>query len=256
MDFVATRRARVSDDAAEQVRRLVEEWGLQPGDRLPPERELAARLGVGRTSVREGLRVLELIGFVEVLPSRGVFLKEGAAGQLDRLVRSWLSAQRGPLLELVELREALETQVAGLAAERAEPRHWAALDGALTTMRDAENDADPDDFVAADNAFHDAIAGGAGNSLLRRALASVGREVGAYKLTTARLGREARHRALADHVIIAAALHERDVEAARAAMRRHIVVTPRDLGVLERPEPLTAEGGGAADRGARGGEGR
>ncbi len=84
--FAPVRRGRLSDDAADQIRNRVAEWGLKPGDRLPPERELAARLGVGRTSVREGLRTLELSGFIDVIPSKGVYLKEDAGGQIDRLV--------------------------------------------------------------------------------------------------------------------------------------------------------------------------
>lgn len=230
--LVAARRGRVSDDASERIRLLVEETGLRPGDRLPAERELAARLGVGRTSVREGLRMLELIGYVEVVPSKGVFLKEGAAGPFDGLVRSWLTAHQGSLRELVELREALETQAAALAAERRTDDDRWAVRRALARQREAAAVEDPDAFVAADNAFHDAIARATGNTLLRRTLASVGREVEVYKLTTARLGPEARERALADHERIATALEAADVEGARQAMRRHIVETPFAIGVL------------------------
>lgn len=245
--FVTTKRGRVSDDVAEQIRGLVDEWGLRPGERLPPERELASRLGVGRTSVREGLRTLDLIGFVEVLPSRGVFLKEGAAGPLDRLIRSWLSAHRGSLLELIELREALETQAAGLAAKRATGRDLLAMDQALDRMRAALAD-DADAFVAADTAFHDALARGTGNGLLRRALASVAREVEVYKLTTARLGTEARQHALDDHDALAACLRDGDSDGAREAMRRHIVRTPLDLGILEDPEMRGQGAGGHTKR--------
>jgi GntR family transcriptional regulator, transcriptional repressor for pyruvate dehydrogenase complex len=242
--LVTGRRGRVSDDAAEQIRRLVDEARLQPGDRLPPERELAARLGVGRTSIREGLRVLELTGYVAVVPSKGVFLKEGAAGPFDQLVRAWLLSNQGALRELVELREALETQAAVLAAERATDDDRWAVRRALSRQREATAVADPDAFVAADNAFHDAIARATGNALLRRALAAIAREVETYKLTTARLGPEARDRALADHDRIAAAIEAGDVAAARGAMRSHIVETPFAIGVLDAPA-TNAEGGEA-----------
>jgi len=240
--LVAGRRGRVSDDAAERIRRLVDDARLRPGDRLPPERELAARLGVGRTSDREGLRVLELMGYVEVVPSKGVFLKEGAAGPFAQLVRAWLVTNQRSLRDLVELREALETQAAALAAQHATDDDRWAVRRALSRQRDAGEADDPDGFVAADNAFHDAIARATGNALLRRALASIAREVETYKLTTARLGAEARRRALTDHERIAAAIEAADAEAARAAMRSHIVETPFAIGVLG--DPAANAGGG------------
>ncbi|MBA3414157.1 MAG: FadR family transcriptional regulator [Chloroflexia bacterium] len=244
--LVAGRRSRVSDDAAEQIRLLAEEMGLRPGDRILPERELAVRLGMGRTSVREGLRALEVVGYVEVVPSKGVFLKEGAAGPFDRLVRSWLSAHQGSLRELVELREALETQAAGLAAERATDDDRWAVRRAVARQREAEVDDDPDAFVAADNTFHDAIARATGNNLLRRALASIGREVEVYKLTTARLGPSARRWAMVDHERIATAIETGDADGARATMRSHIVETPLRIGVLGEAPPISSERGGQA----------
>jgi GntR family transcriptional repressor for pyruvate dehydrogenase complex len=230
--FLATKRARVSDDAAEQLRQLVADWGLTPGDRLPPERELASRLGVGRTSVREGLRALEIIGFVEVVPSKGVYLKGGADAPLDGLIRAWLAEHRGTLLDLIELREALETQAAHLAADRASAADLRALADALIRMRAALAPEDPDAFVAADTAFHDAVARASGNALFRRALASIARETATYKLTTGRLGPGYLARALADHEAVHAALVAGDAPAARRAMRAHIVQTPVDLGLL------------------------
>lgn len=238
---IPARRARISDDAAEQIRNRVADWGLKPGDRLPPERELAARLGVGRTSVREGLRTLELSGFVDVIPSKGVYLKEDAGGQLDRLVSSWLTADRGGALELIELRAALEGQTAALAATRATPVELATIERAVASMgagAAAQADTGAGDgaddlaaFTAQDAAVHDAIARASRNGLLRRALGAIARETGAHAAATAALGHPARDRAVAEHGEIVAAIRARDAARAREAMERHVMRVAEDLGV-------------------------
>ena len=241
----SARRPRVSDDAAERILSLADERGLLPGDRLPAERDLAAQLGVARTSVREGLRALELIGLVEIRPSRGVFLKTGPGASLDLVIRSWIASHQGSVTELIELREAIETQSASLAAVRAAPLDIYAIERTLDLQRAAMHAQDIDLFVRGDNAFHDAVAAASQNGLLRQALASLSRDIEVYKTATARLGASAREHAVADHQSIAHAIRSGDEAAARDAMRRHIVETPREIGVL--PVPLMAYGRGSSD---------
>jgi GntR family transcriptional repressor for pyruvate dehydrogenase complex len=237
--FVPNRRGRLSDDAAEQIRERVEEWGLKPGDRLPPERELATRLGVGRTSVREGLRSLELSGFVDVIPSKGVFLKAGPGEKLDRALTTWLTADRGGQLELIELRAALEGQAVALAAERATPVELATIERGLPALRAAIEAGDLKTIVAADAAFHDAIARASRNSLLRRVLTAIGSDIAAQVRAQAESGLNggAKTRTLTDHEQIVAAMRARDAVAARTAMEGHIAHTARDLGLAEGSAP-------------------
>lgn len=232
------RRIRVSDDAAERILQLADQRGLLPGDRLPAERELASQLGVARTSVREGLRALELIGLVEIRPSRGVYLKVGPGATLDLVIRSWIASHQGSVADLIELREALETQSAALAAVRAGPLDVHAIERTLELQRAAMHAHDIDLFVRGDNAFHDAVALASRNGLLRQALASISGDIHVYKTTTARLGESARQHAVNDHGEIAEAIRTGDEAAARLAMRRHIVETPRDIGVLPVPFEL------------------
>src|SRR5262245_43487559 len=235
--FVVANRRRLSDDAAEQIRRLIDEREIRPGERLPPERELARMLCVGRTSVREGLRTLDMMGLIEVVPGKGVFRKAGIAGPLDNVIRSWLSTHKGDLRDLVELREAVETQAASLAAQRAAPEDVAAMERALRVMRLATDDNDAERFVGADTAFHDAIARAGGNRLLRRALESIAREIGTFRMATARLGAAMLERSLADHEAVCRAIKAGDPVAARRAMRQHIVGTPMAFNVLDGTPP-------------------
>src|SRR5690606_16254613 len=114
--FIAEKRARISDNIAEQILRYAEENQIQVGEQLPSERQLARYFGVGRTSVREGLRRLEILGQVEIIPSKGVYLKEGAIGTIDKVLKLWLKRNERAIRELVELRVALETKTAHMAA--------------------------------------------------------------------------------------------------------------------------------------------
>lgn len=233
--FLSGERRRLSDAAVDQIRRLIDERGLHPGDRIPPERELSRLLGIGRTSLREGLRTLEMSGLIETVPGKGIFLKESVAAPLDALIRSWLSLHQGTVRDLVELREAIETQAAYLAAQRASPHDLATMGEQVSAMRLATAAGDAERFVAADAAFHDAVARASGNHLLRRALTSMAREIRTFQTATARLGQSMLERSLADHEAIWMAIQEHSPVDARRSMRAHIVRTPREFRILETP---------------------
>jgi GntR family transcriptional repressor for pyruvate dehydrogenase complex len=117
---------------AQQLLDLIREGALGPGDRLPSESELKARFGVGRSTIREALNGLVLIGAIEVRHGQGAFVVNGATGiatgRLDEAVRSSVTR------ELLEAREAMELSIARLAAERA-------TDEDLTELRKLLDDA-------------------------------------------------------------------------------------------------------------------
>lgn len=225
--FLGATRGRLSDDAARHVRRLIDERGLRPGDRLPAERDLARQLGVGRTSLREGLRTLEILGMIDIVPGKGMFLKEGAAAPFDRVLRRWAAEQESSMTELIELREPVETQTARLAAERATDNDVAALERTIDGMRQAIDAGNVQSFVDADCAFHDAIARASGNTLLRRVLNSIERETLTFRFATASIGHWIQERTLAEHRAIWNSIRQRDSAAARRAMREHILVWTR-----------------------------
>jgi GntR family transcriptional repressor for pyruvate dehydrogenase complex len=241
-------RSRLSDDAAEQVRRLIEEGGLRPGDRLPSERDLARQLGVARTSIREGLRTLEITGVIEIIPGKGTFLRAGASGPFSNAIRSWLARNEGAIVELIELREAIESLSARLAAERATSEDQRAIRDALDFMRDAARADAVDRFVEADRAFHDAVATATRNDLVRRALSSIQQETLSFRKATTSLGTLVRQRTIAEHEAVARAIEAGDDAAAAEAMRRHILVWAPTKGerlgdLVERVHRLGGEPG-------------
>jgi GntR family transcriptional regulator, transcriptional repressor for pyruvate dehydrogenase complex len=144
---------------------------IQPGTRLPPERQLAASLGVGRSAVREALAALDLLGVVHIRPGSGTYLR-GSASELLPQTLSWglmLGEQR--TRELIELRHGLEVEAARLAAGRASDEHIARLGVCLGQMWD--NMGDLAAFVEADRHFHLEVGEAAGNLVLRDLLQNV-----------------------------------------------------------------------------------
>jgi DNA-binding FadR family transcriptional regulator len=113
------RRSRLYEQVVERLRELIDVQGLGPGDRLMPERELAERLGVSRTSVRQALTALEVTGLVDIRHGGGVFLAERADAVLPSLATELLERYE-QLPAVIEVREAIETQTARLAARRRE----------------------------------------------------------------------------------------------------------------------------------------
>jgi GntR family transcriptional regulator, transcriptional repressor for pyruvate dehydrogenase complex len=193
------------NQVAERVQTLLEEREVEPGDRLPPERQLAAELGVSRSTLREGLRRLVDLGIVEARQGSGTYV---APLDLD---------------DLLEARLQLEPYAARLAARRRGQQDLERLDRALTELRARQDD--PAAFAAADARLHQVVTEAAGSVALRVLLAALGDLLRRSRDTTA-----------SDPAVRAAALNqlERLVEAigagdaagAERAMRTHL----RDVG--------------------------
>ena len=140
------------------------EW--RPGDRLPPERELAARLGASRQAVREALRVLQAQGVIRSQvgtgSESGTVVVPAPARALGRVLHLHLAVDSFPVGDVTEARVMLERFSAGLAAQRCTPDDLLRM----TAQLDAMDAVGPAEFSDADIAFHVAIAGAAGNRLV------------------------------------------------------------------------------------------
>jgi DNA-binding FadR family transcriptional regulator len=121
-------RAKLYEQVLERIRAHVEETGLRAGDKLPSERDLAERLGVSRASIKQAIVVLEVQGLLESRHGGGTYLR---SDQLDVEPVDELVARRSRLPEVLEAREALETKLAELAAQRRTRTDLAAIDAAL-----------------------------------------------------------------------------------------------------------------------------
>lgn len=158
-----------------QIVTLVRNGQLQPGDRLPPERELATSLGISRPTVREALSALALLGVVEQRQGRGTFLAES----LERLpLESYLYRlllNRGTIDELMEVRQLLEPRIAALAAERATNQMCAELKRAFAAFEEeATGGVDVQSEAVAGTNFHETLAQASGNVMLVLLVHSLG----------------------------------------------------------------------------------
>jgi GntR family uxuAB operon transcriptional repressor len=224
---------RLYRQIADQIAASIARGEYRAGARLPPERELAALLGVSRTSVREAIICLELAGQVEVRVGTGLFVAarkpEAPTGSRSPAAKPGADAGPGPF-DLLTARRLIEGEIVALAAKTIRRSEIAKLRETIRRMREHAAD-----FVlrdAADRAFHVGIAEATRNS----ALAAVVDQMWDQRrgaLWTRIEGHfhtvELRGKTLNDHVAILGALEARDPEASRAAMCRHLQRVAREF---------------------------
>jgi GntR family transcriptional repressor for pyruvate dehydrogenase complex len=232
MVILGLKERRVSDSVAEQIRpvarpRLYEviveqlckhmaDRDMQTGDRLPPERELAAQLGVSRASLSQALVALEVQGILTVRHGDGAVLIRRPVG--DAAIRA-LREHADRLPEVIEAREALEVKLAELAAERRSEAEMAAIDDALAIMEMEITSGERG--VAGDEHFHAAITAAAHSPLLARLMGEIAELVRETRIES--LSQSDRPRAsLEGHRRIADAVRRQDPVAASQAMAEHI----------------------------------
>lgn len=219
---------------ARQLVQLLTDGELAPGSRLPAERHLAERLGVGRSAVREALAALEILGIVQVRPGSGTYLRGGTSDLLPTTL-SWgimLAADRTQ--ELLEIRSSLERSAAGLAAERATDEELDRLEEYLE--RQAAHVDDPETFIDADVRFHVQVARAAGNEVLADLLQSLRSLLRVWVDRGVRT-REGAQAAYDEHRRVLDAMRTRDCAATEAAMSAHMATASARILAAESQEP-------------------
>jgi GntR family transcriptional repressor for pyruvate dehydrogenase complex len=156
--------SQLTMQVVDHVRQLVASGELKPGDRLPPERELARKLKISRSSLRAGIGFLAAMGVLKSRHGAGTFVATGPPA-LDSSSLTVLGALHGFLpWQMFEARLVIESSVAGLAAERATGDHIAELAEEIAEMYAALND--PQEYLIHDIRFHRTIARASGNPIL------------------------------------------------------------------------------------------
>lgn len=209
-------RSRLYEQLVERLLVIIHEMELGPGDRLPPERELSAGLGVSRASVRQALVVLEVQGLIEVRHGEGAILLDNRP---DAAVLSAVAAHTRRLTEVIEAREALEVKLAGLAAERRTDEDLQHIDEALNVME--QEIAAGERGLGGDEKFHKAVTAAARSRLLADLMQEIAAAIRESRIES--LSQPDRPQvSLASHREIATAIRAGDEAAASEAMRQHI----------------------------------
>lgn len=223
---------RLYRQIADQIVKLIDSGEFATGARLPAERDLAALLGVSRTTVREAIICLEIAGKVEVRVGTGIFVTatERTPSRVDAEPAS-AGTDPGPgPFEHLAARRLIEGEIAALAARTIKRRDVAALHEAMTRMR-----VHGDEFAlrdAADREFHVRIAEATGNSALVAVVDGLWQQRRGDLWARIEALFHSAHlhaRTLEDHAAIIAALEAHDGEAARAAMHRHLARVTREF---------------------------
>lgn len=213
---------------------------LQPGDYLPSEATLASSLGVSRLTVREATRALVARGYLELRKGRRPKVLTPDGSLVGEYFKAVVRRDPSALLELLEVRRALEVHIASIAAGRASRGALAAMEDAIEQM--ARNPDDEEAFHAGDMRFHEALAAATGNTMLRQLIEQL-----AEPLLTSRRRSYAGHRSsgerfdevVDDHRAILKAVAAKDARAAADAMRHHLRATEKDLLAALRDGPAS-----------------
>lgn len=220
IEFQAIRanRSKVYEQVAEQLQKQILEQ-LKPGDLLPPERELVRMLGVSRSSIRDAIRSLELLGLLEPRQGVGTMVCEPSTDSLAGPLAGILLKKRKMVGELLDVRKMIEPPLAGRAAVHASASAIQTMDEIL--VRQGEKVRRGELAIEEDSEFHYQVALAADNGVVLKVvdvLMDLLRETRQRSLQVE--GRQ--EKALAGHRRILAALKNRDAAGAEAAMRRHL----------------------------------
>lgn len=214
---------------------------FRPGQRLPGERALAQYMSVGRNALREALKSLTVLGFLEVRQGDGTFLTETTSSFLPRIVEWGLFLGDPSIDALIEARAHVEVALAGLAAVRAGDVDRIRIEQFFEFMELATESGDAERFIAADIEFHLAIAHASGNSVLAGVMENIRSLLRGW---TERVlaGPVLLRESLELHAPILAAIKSRDEQLAREAMTNHMVQARANLArATRRPDDENRE---------------
>lgn len=192
---------------------------LRPGDRLPSIEDLTSQFSVGRTSVREALKALDLVGLIEIRHGEGTFIRQDISRFVLKPLAWGILLDQAKVHELMETRRCVEGELAALAASRASQEEIAAIERALLQMGASLNDVD--EYVTADLAFHLGVWAAAHNEVMSHILSGI---VDLLKQTIQRVVSVpgTMEVGLTYHRPIYEAIANRDADSAAARMRNHL----------------------------------
>ena len=228
--FTRVPRRSLSDHIVEQIADLISRGTLKPGGRMPSEKQLCEQFGVGRTSVREALRSLSVMGVLEPHMGEGTFVASNAERFLERSFHWGLLLNPKVVEDLIETRLMLESHNAFVAATKASSKDLEEMERALQSMEAHEDD--PEEYLEGDLQFHLTIANATQNSILQSLLSTTRGYLQAWIRKTLAEPEIASKRArlsIAEHRRILKAFRSQDAEAARQAMAAHILSSSADL---------------------------
>ncbi|SKA93096.1 transcriptional regulator, GntR family [Caloramator quimbayensis] len=227
--FTPIRNVKIYEQVIEQIQGMILDGKLKKGDKLPSERDLAEQLNVSRTSVREALRSLEVIGLIECRQGEGNFVKERFENNLiEPLSIIFLLEDRNPI-EILELRKIIEIETAYLAAKRITDEEIKDLKDIVERLKASKDEAES---AKIDKEFHYRIAKSSGNFLIVNILNILSSLMDRYILEARKiilLTGENSEYLLNQHENIYTALSDRNPDMASLYMKKHFEMIERSI---------------------------
>jgi DNA-binding FadR family transcriptional regulator len=217
---MARRADKVSEVVARAIVHDIVSRGLEPGATLPSEAVMLARFQVGRASLREALRILEVHGLITIKPGPGggPVVSTPTSGNFGRIATLFFQLGGATFRELVEARGVLEPIMARLAAERQEPKTLADL---RDNVEHGKREKGADRHASVGTHFHGLMAGASGNRVLDL-MSSAIRDVFYERVTSSLWPQDERPRIHLEHDAIVKAIERGDAKGAERLMRRHM----------------------------------
>jgi GntR family transcriptional repressor for pyruvate dehydrogenase complex len=163
LEFEAIRKNTAPEMVVQQILKRISAGELSAGSRLPPQRDLAQNFGVGRSTIREALNALAVMGYLEAQQGRGTFIAKDLPEDDPSVVKLKTAFRAASLLDILELRETLECRAAELAAERIEAGQLKKLKKSLQDMKKGLDEYSS--FLKADMEFHTVVAEATANGI-------------------------------------------------------------------------------------------
>lgn len=219
MKIKPVKKALLSDQIIEEIKKSIIDGRLEPGDRLPSERELADKMGVCRTTIREALKGVEAMGII-TRTNEGTVVNDYLSSIFSDPLTQKLILKALSYKDLIEVRRTLEVEMVALAAERAKDEDIQKLQDALAGMH-AEQPMNLDKFVEVDIAYHQAIAEATQNLVFQELFNTV-RELMWEQQMKVVEDEGILHHSLSYHKKILDAIINRDKEQAKKLMTEHL----------------------------------
>lgn len=215
--MLETREGSVAEKTVHEIIDLIVTKNLEPGDKLPSERELADMLGVGRPAVREAVKIADALGIVNIKQYDGLYVAGLEPAKLSTPFKLRMNMGQFNLTQLFEMRRIFEVETIKLAATKIRDEDIAKLESIMA----AENIENAEEFAASDSQFHSTIYEATGNEFLVIIMQIINELSSLSRRITGRF-QETRYIVFKDHMNIISALKARDVEQCGASMLAHI----------------------------------
>lgn len=229
--FIPIKNAKVYEQVIEQIKTMIISGNLQKGDKLPSERELVDQLKVSRTSIREALRALEIVGLIKCKQGEGNFIRDNFDNSLFEPLSLVFMLEKSNKEDIIEVRGIIEVEATALAAKRITKEQLKKLEHIIDEIKNIE---DEKLLAKLDKNFHYEIAQASNNFILLNIINSCSSLIDSliqnarYKIIKNNVNKE---ELVNQHEKIYLALKEKDAELASKLMREHLEFSSKFLNI-------------------------